>query len=247
MKSTVASAQLSRTSPMPLYHQVAGLMRVWIKDGKWQNGDIIPSYDHLKRQFGVARVTVRDAVKLLQVERLLSPKRGIGTVVIGKNNHQRLLKLGAGMSDLLKMYEGDTPDLEAMSDVETELEFCPTHCRLAPRYRFLKRAHRRHEQRYCIIQLYIAKDVFDCANTAFREKLALPVLFALPGLKMDRAWQELTVTKADTLTADELGLGAGEPIARVKRFITRDSGDLVYYADVQYRGDAVKFNMSFEI
>ena len=111
MKSTVASAQLSRTSPMPLYHQVAGLMRVWIKDGKWQNGDIIPSYDHLKRQFGVARVTVRDAVKLLQVERLLSPKRGIGTVVIGKNNHQRLLKLGAGMSDLLKMYEGDTPEL----------------------------------------------------------------------------------------------------------------------------------------
>ena len=52
-------------SPLPRYAQLADLLRQRISRGVWKEGDLLPSLDALVAEFGVARVTVRQAIERL--------------------------------------------------------------------------------------------------------------------------------------------------------------------------------------
>ena len=52
-------------SAVPRYRQIADLMRQRIARGQWTKGQKLPSLEALVGQFGVARVTVRQAMELL--------------------------------------------------------------------------------------------------------------------------------------------------------------------------------------
>src|SRR5688572_588925 len=63
-------------SPIPRYAQLSDVMRQRIARGTWQRGHRLPPLPDLMAEFGVARVTVRQAVDLLAREGLLSPQQG---------------------------------------------------------------------------------------------------------------------------------------------------------------------------
>ena len=56
-------------SPLPRYAQLADLLRQRIARGVWKEGDLLPSLDALAAEFGVARVTVRQAIERLTPHR----------------------------------------------------------------------------------------------------------------------------------------------------------------------------------
>jgi GntR family transcriptional regulator len=66
----------------PLYRQLADVVRQRIAKGIWDVGTQIPSFDSLAAEFGVALITVRQAVALLAQEGLVHAQRGRGTHVI---------------------------------------------------------------------------------------------------------------------------------------------------------------------
>ena len=80
---------LFRDSPVPRYAQLADLLRQRVARGVWPLGHKLPSLDELVAEFGVARVTVRQAVDLLAREGLLSPQQGRGTFVTGRPAQDR--------------------------------------------------------------------------------------------------------------------------------------------------------------
>lgn len=63
------------------YNEIARWLRDRIEDGTYPPGEKIPAIPDLMDQFDVARDTVRDAVSRLTHEGLVTPRRGIGTVV----------------------------------------------------------------------------------------------------------------------------------------------------------------------
>lgn len=63
------------------YSEIAQWLRDRIEDGTYPPGDKIPAIPELMDQFDVARDTVRDAVSRLTHEGLVTPRRGVGTVV----------------------------------------------------------------------------------------------------------------------------------------------------------------------
>ena len=64
--STSASgATLFADGPLPRYAQLAELLRQRIVRGIWPKGHKLPSIEALMQEFGIARVTVRQAVDLL--------------------------------------------------------------------------------------------------------------------------------------------------------------------------------------
>lgn len=63
------------------YQEIAAFVRDRIGDGTYPPGSKIPSIPTLMDEFGVARDTVRDAVARLTQEGLVTPLRGVGTVV----------------------------------------------------------------------------------------------------------------------------------------------------------------------
>lgn len=236
--------QKFRRDGTPLYLKVAEVMRQRILRGIWKTGERLPTLDALMKEFEVARITVRDAVKILESEGLVDPRRGRGTTVLPHQKPTRPLNVVTTLAELVDLYRGDIPDLVNLDDRETDLPDAVSFGIAAPRYHMLKRIHSRDGQRYCVIALYLSKDIFDRHEAMLRSHLALPVLFDDPNLKIETARQSLIVSKCDLETAALLDLDVGEPMVEVRRVMCDGDGTIFYLADVIYRGDYVRLDMN---
>jgi GntR family transcriptional regulator len=72
---------IERKSPIPLYYQLKQLLADRIARGEWQPGDMLPTEEQLQEQYNLSRTTVRQALKELEFEGLISRYRGRGTFV----------------------------------------------------------------------------------------------------------------------------------------------------------------------
>ena len=59
-----------RKSPLPRYYQLKEIMREKISSGEWKPGDLIPSERELGEQYGISRMTARQAITELVNEGL---------------------------------------------------------------------------------------------------------------------------------------------------------------------------------
>lgn len=73
--------QIDRGEDKPPYRQIADLLRRPISTGRWAAGDRLPSEAALVEHFGVARMTVRQAVQQLRAEGLVVSEHGRGVFV----------------------------------------------------------------------------------------------------------------------------------------------------------------------
>jgi GntR family transcriptional regulator len=74
-------AAVDRSSPMPVYFQIALDVRRRIAAGEWQAGERIAPELQLLREYAVSRVTIRQALAELVKDDLLERHRGSGTYV----------------------------------------------------------------------------------------------------------------------------------------------------------------------
>jgi DNA-binding GntR family transcriptional regulator len=74
---------INRSSSVPPWEQLAGILRGQIESGELQPGDRIPSVLSLAQQYDLAAGTVRKALAQLQREGLVESRVGWGTFVTG--------------------------------------------------------------------------------------------------------------------------------------------------------------------
>jgi GntR family transcriptional regulator len=72
---------VDRLSPLPVYFQLAGDLRRRLAAGEWSPGERIPPELRLAEEYGVSRVTIRQALAELVRDDLLERHRGSGTYV----------------------------------------------------------------------------------------------------------------------------------------------------------------------
>lgn len=72
---------LDKTSRVPRYFQIAKLIREEITSGKFKPGEKLPSENQLSEFYDVSRVTIRQALKLLQENSSIYRVHGVGTFV----------------------------------------------------------------------------------------------------------------------------------------------------------------------
>ena len=86
---------LNKNSPIPLYYQLAELIKEQIRLGDLKPGDQLPSERALSEQHGISRMTARQAVIYLTREGALIARHGFGTFVAEpKLTHDALHLLG---------------------------------------------------------------------------------------------------------------------------------------------------------
>ena len=86
----VLTDQVDSTSDRPVYKQIADFLRSSIARGRLHEGDQLPSEAQLMQQFGVARMTIRNAIRLLQDEGLVVSEHGRGVYVRNRPPVKRL-------------------------------------------------------------------------------------------------------------------------------------------------------------
>ena len=82
--------QVDRTVDSPPYRQIAGMLREAVRSGRLAPGERLPSETELIEHFGVARMTVRQAVQELRAEGLVIAERGRGVFVRPAPHVQRV-------------------------------------------------------------------------------------------------------------------------------------------------------------
>jgi GntR family transcriptional regulator len=88
---------MDRTSPVPLYHQLAEQLSAAIEEGRLQPGDPFENELSLAERLDLSRPTVRRAIAELVNRGLLVRRRGVGTTVASKAIHRK--------AELTSLYE----------------------------------------------------------------------------------------------------------------------------------------------
>lgn len=81
--------RIDRSSPVPLYHQLAEQLGAAIASGQLQPGDAFENEVGLGERLGLSRPTVRRAIQELVAQGLLLRRRGLGTTVATRKVHRR--------------------------------------------------------------------------------------------------------------------------------------------------------------
>lgn len=234
---------LVRRGKLPAYVQCAALLRHRIEHGSWPRGSRLPSLEQLADELDLAVVTVRQAVALLERDGLLERRQGVGTFVVGEALPRDWLSLGTRWDSLLASIGDLRVEVVHVRRDHAVPRLQPGEGQAAAGYRFLSRLHSRDGQPFCLIQLHLAHDVYQLDPRRFDRELVLPLLTRRAPERIVRAWQVVRVAKADPDSAGQLGIDAGDPVARVRRVVTDAAGTVIYLADITYRADSVRLEI----
>lgn len=81
---------IKENSPVALYHQLKSILAQKIMSNQWQAGDRLPTEHELCKQYGVSRITVRQALAELEREGLIKRRQGVGTFISVPKIEQQL-------------------------------------------------------------------------------------------------------------------------------------------------------------
>lgn len=238
------SSSLTR-SQVPLYVQLATLMRRRIATGAWPPGQQLPTLHELLTTFGVSRVTVRQAVAILEDEGLVWRRQGKGTFVAEGADTSRRMDLETAWSALTGINEGASVRLIEIRD-SVHPRLAPSEGTAAPAYQYMRRVHSHEGRPYVLADLYLDRRIYQQDPEGFQSRMLLPMLERTPGVDIARAWQTLVIGTADMEAAESLEIPLNAPVAEIRRVVVDGSDTIIYLGEVVYRGDFVRLEIELK-
>lgn len=180
----------------------------------------------------VSRVTLRQALGLLEEESLIRRQRGSGTYVseiipeVFKLSLPTTWKQTVELSVKLGTVEFG-PTLHNVSlpeplGISCSFSFSETYCRL-------RRKHALQSVPFCTSDVYVDHDTFRLHERRIRAETVAPVIQEIYGGRISQARQSVTIIEAGADTADALQLPVSSPVAEVRRFVCVEDR-VVYFA-----------------
>jgi GntR family transcriptional regulator len=241
-----AMSELSKVydrSRVPLYIQVASVMRRRIETKQWLPGQKISTLVELEREFEVARVTIRQAIDILREEGLLRSQQGRGTFVAEKPVSRYWFKLGTNWDALVETIKDNVPRSIKVDNPPPFPTLREDEGEPASKYVFMRSVQYKEGEPYGVVSVHLSDDIYRIAPEEFRQHPALSVLASLKDVDVRDAHQTIVIGSADPSTADLLRIGLGAPIAECRCVVIDDKGTAVYVADIIYRSDAIKLHI----
>ena len=214
-------------------------MRKRITTGAWAAGGRVPILKELAEEFGVAVITVRQALSILEAEGLIWRRQGKGTFVAERANDQHWIKLGTDWSSMIYIWAATKPHILASEEDVTLPHGWDDDGIPATSYRFLRRLHRSYEIPYAVLNIYLDAALWRTDPDRFDTQMIIPFLQDLPGIVIAEARQTLTISTADLEISELLHISVGSPVGEVRRQFLSPVGRILYAGLAVYRGDLV--------
>lgn len=235
-------------STQPLYLQVADRIRRLIESGEFAEGSSIGSNIALMERFGVSRVTLRHAIKVLEGQGLVKVHHGKGTYVSGTGISQEL-------GDLLSL--GEIVEAQGLSHRVRIAEFkwviAPEP--VASFFRAdeetpvlrVKRQHIVNDLPLALAIIYIPVSVGVHITQSDLEAAPLyTVMEQKLGVKLGRAVQTISAVAAESDVASLLNVANGYPLLVAERHTSSDDGVPVEHITFYYRSDCYQFTVNLQ-
>ena len=235
-------ATLASNSGVPLYRQLKRVLSERIAKGSWKPGDLIPSEKELETEFGVSRTTVRQALRDLDYDGLITRHRGRGTFVAEpKVQHgpgrERGLVDGVDRAGKRATWELLSAGLAPVSkeaatalgvDEQTQL-FRSVRLRLVD------------GEVLGYLVSYVAPGVpvaADHASLTHGQSLAY-----LDAAVIGYANRVIDARGVSADVGAKLGVPAGSPVLRIRRTTHDIDGAAIEFMTAQYRGDRFEYTL----
>jgi len=235
-----------RKSGVPLYLQLSAAIRQRIERGDLPEGSLVPSLKALQSEFGVSRITVRQAMDRLEDEGLISRHKGKGTFVISNGVERHWLHLRTQWESLLRELRQNSPTPIAVEN-PPPLPPLEPDVTAADEYVFLRSVQSRDnaDDPYAIVNVHLAREIYDRSPQKFQTRSILPTLADMKGLHVTRARQTLLIGSADPYTAALLRVPLNTPTAEAHWVVLDERRVAIYVGQVTYRGDCIKLMIDF--
>jgi GntR family transcriptional regulator len=227
-------------SRMPLYLQVAALMRKKIQNQQWRVGEQIPTLDELEEEYKVSRITLRASLDRLEEQGIIRRTRGLGTFVVKDLSEERWFKLPNNFDELVSTVADLKIRLLHLDPEEHVIVPAFESGKLAKSYHRMRRVHYHKDVPYCLIDIYLEKSIYKRDPEGFSSATVIPALASMEDVEITAGRQIMRVTISDEETAGHLNIGIGDPVADVCRALLDQDGMLIYYARIQYPAQMIE-------
>lgn len=240
---SVIPVVIDRSSPVPLYHQLAEQLTAAIEGGRLQPGDPFENELALAARLDLSRPTVRRAIAELVSRGLLVRRRGVGTTVANQVIHRRD-KLSSLFDDLVHRGEKPTSEIleldrslvdpvaaEAMGlDPDTPLVY-------------IKRRRLSGETPAAVLNNYLPPHLAELDEEELRTR-GLYEILRDQGVRPVIAHQVIGARRPTAAERTLLGLAPGDPLLTMTRRAFDAEGGPVEYGDHAYRFDQYAFDVT---
>lgn len=233
-------------SNIPYYIQLVAIIKENISSGEWKIGQRIPSEPELGDIYGVSRTVVRQALGEIELEGLISRRKGKGTFVAEKKISESLVqKLMGFYQDMVdRGFKPETQVLKHIIQPVTQKigEFLgippetPVFC--IERLRFIR------EEPIVLVTTYIPYSLcprladYDLSNQSLYHVLEREF-----GLKLSHGRRSIEAVPANKRAAQLLQINECDPVLLLNSVTyLRDGTPLEYYHAV-HRGDRSRFEV----
>ncbi|MBM4222078.1 MAG: GntR family transcriptional regulator, partial [Gammaproteobacteria bacterium] len=193
----------------PLYHQVYLALREKILNGECDPRYALPGEHQLAAQYGVSRVTVRRTLESLELEGLVSRRRGVGTFPVAQAaERQERYNIG-GLTE-------QAPGQSGQTEVTTvSIEVIPMPTEVATQLGLpdaevthLVRRRSAGNVPYTVMNAWLPQAVATRLGRKGLQSDSLPMALEQAGMELTRAEHSITATIADDRLASHLQVPA---------------------------------------
>jgi DNA-binding GntR family transcriptional regulator len=246
--SVAGLVRLERSSPVPLYFQVAQALRAAIDDGRLPPGSRLDNEIQLADDLGLSRPTMRRAMEYLVNEGLLVRRRGIGTRVV-QPTVRRPLQLTSLFEDLES--SGQRPTTTVLSlDVVPAVGEVAEGLGVEPGTPVHVLVRLRGAAGVPIARMvnHIPTTLPGLGPGAFTvealERQGLYQILRAAGVRLHAANQTIGARRASAEEARVLGESRGAAVLTVQRVAFDDQGRTVEHASHIYAATRYSFSLS---
>ncbi len=245
----VSMPALNKDLPVPLYHQLKCVLMEDIETGKWQPGQQLPTETRLAADFGVSKITVRQALQGLADLGYIHREQGRGTFV-SKPRFDHGPRERTSFSEEMRRHKR-VPGSRVLSQ-----SVAPCDARAAEMLRIppgepvcvLKRLRLADAEPMGIQTAYIPLKL---ASGLPQEKLENASLYDVLRLKFgmqpSRAREMHFAAVASPADAKMLGIAAGAPVFEAERVTWLANGTPFEFVKSVMRGDRYSITLDLTI
>ena len=237
------------SSRIPLYYQLENVLREKITSGAFESGEQMPTESDLIKQYGVSRITVRQALQSLTDEGLIERQQGRGTFISNRKSRKKrfsgTIHLTGSLDELIAMGMETPVKVLEMNRVEAdqhEAELLEIKVG-TPLYR-LKRLRLNDGKPFGLIINYLPDDIGSALTMAELSSGALlHTMETKLGLNLDNAMQEIHAELADPYVAKLLDVRVGTALLSIERTVYTNENRPVEFVHTLYRSDLYGYSV----
>lgn len=244
---------IDHKSAIPLYQQLSQILEGNVKEGKYEAEKKLPSESQLCKIYDVSRITVRQALSILEKKGIVYSVPGKGTFLNKFSINQKLLKIISFKETLEKSgLKGYTIVKELEDNIKQNKNIKNYFENLKDVSKLVLVGQIENEP-LVMYESYFTKNISYKIHTFAKEyekenkAFSTYDIFKDQGYVISEIQQRITAVNADSNVAENLNIKKGSAVLILETLTYTENNTLLEYKVAYYRGDKYSFTLTREL